>query len=301
MAIRNPSPEELKKLLNKDLVELDDNSNSNKTIINQDKKTSSFTSYINELKPKKSKFEPDAVKCELVSNKHYIQEGFIYVRRLNTEEEAKLTEIKDAASLNKTINSIFETAIKSNVPIFEMPLIDKLHVFSFILGISYGDKIQINDLIECKNCRDDYPININFLKDLNPLILSDEVQLPFKISLNSFDEKYELCFNIPKVKDEENIYNRDISEIISGLILFLRNESGVDVPKEEWKDMMKWLSSEDKKAISDCLNKISYYGNSLEYTIDDKCNNPNCCMKGEKVDLKVEDIYLRLMTSISKR
>jgi len=297
MAIRNPSQEELQKLLNRDTVELNDNSIK----IKKEDKKSSFTSYINELKPKKSKFEPEPIKCELISNKHYIQDGFIYVRRLNTEEEAKLTEIKDSTSLNKVINSIFETAVKSNVPTIEMPLIDKLHVFSFILGISYGDKIQINDLIDCKNCRDEYPININFLKDLNPLVISDEIQLPFKISLNSFDNKYELCFNIPKIKDEENIYNKDISEVISGLIIFLRDENGVDVPKEEWKEMMKWLSLEDKQAISDSLNKINIYGSSLQYIVDDKCNNPNCCMKGEKISLKIEDIYLRLMTAISRR
>jgi hypothetical protein len=297
MAIRNPSQEELQRLLNKDTVELNDSSSK----IKKEEKKSSFTSYINELKPKKSKFEPEPIKCELISNKHYIQDGFIYVRRLNTEEEARLTEIKDSASLNKVINSIFETAVKSNVPTIEMPLIDKLHVFSFILGISYGDKIQINDLIDCKNCRDEYPININFLKDLNPIVVSDEIQLPFKINLNSFDKKYELCFNIPKVKDEENIYNRDISEVISGLIIFLRDENGIDVPKEEWKEMMKWLSLEDKQAISDSLNKINIYGSSLEYIVDNKCTNPNCCMKGEKVSLKIEDIYLRLMTSISKR
>jgi hypothetical protein len=300
MAIRNPSPEELQKLLNKDAVELEPipiQAEKNK----KNNVTSKNVSYsTEELKPKKSKFEPDPIKCNLISNKYYVNEGFIYVRRLNTEEEGKLTEIKDTQSLNQIINSIFETAIKSNVPTIEMPMIDKLHIFSFILGISYGDKIQINDLVDCKSCRDEYPININFLTDITAKTLPEDIGLPFKVQLTSFDTKYELCFNLPKVKDEESIYNRDISEVITSLIIFLRDEKGVDVPQEEWKEMMKWLSTEDKKKISDNLNKINLYGDSFECSIDDKCNNPNCQIKNKKVNLKIEDIYIKLMTSISK-
>lgn len=297
MAIRNPSPDEIQNLLNKNVVDINDSKKEEKI----NKKNNLPVVYSNELKPKKSKFEPDPKKCDLISGSNYVSEGFIYVRRLNTEEEAKLTEIKDAASLNKIINTIFETAIKSNVPTIDMPIIDKLHVFSFILGISYGDSIQINDLINCKNCRDDYPININFLSDLQSNVVPNDIKIPFKVTLNSFDQPYELCFNIPKIKDEDNIYNRDISEIISGLAIFLRDEKGVDVPQEDWKDMMKWLSMDDKKSISECLNLIGSYGDSFDCVIDDKCHNPNCCMKNKKVKIKIEDIYLRLMTSIAKR
>jgi hypothetical protein len=65
--------------------------------------------------------------------------------------------------------------------------------------------------------------------------------------------------------------------------------------------MMRWLSAEDKKKISDSLNLINSYGDSLEYVINEKCKNPNCCMKGEKVKLKIEDIYLKIMMSIAKK
>jgi len=298
MAIRNPSPEEIEKLLNKNVVSLDNPKKEDKP---SEKKSNSFTTYINELKPKKSRFEPDPIKCNLISGSNYVNDGFIFVRRLNTEEEAKLTEIKDAQTLNKVINVIFETAIKSNVPTVEMPIVDKLHVFSFILGISYGDKIQVNDLINCKNCRDEYPINVHYLKDLESNVISNEIKIPFKIKLKSFEKEYELCFNLPKIKDEDNIYNRDISEVISGLTIFLRDQDGVDVPQEEWREMMKWLSIDDKKLISECLNSISSYGDSFNLTINDNCKNPNCCMKNKKVKIKIEDVYLRLMTSIAQK
>ena len=299
MAIRNPSPEEIDRLLNKNVVSLEETKKEEKVL--QNKKNNNTAVYQNELKPKKSRFEPDPIKCQLISGSNYIEDGFIFVRRLNTEEEAKLTEIKDAKSLNKTINVIFENAVKSNVPTVEMPIVDKLHVFSFILGISYGDKIQVNDLLECTNCRDEYPITVHYLKDLESNTISKDVKIPFKVTLTSFEKPYELCFNIPKIKDEDNIYNRDISEVISGLTVFLRDENGVDVPQEEWKEMMKWLSMDDKKSISECLNLINSYGDSFNLIINDNCQNPNCCMKNKKVKIKIEDIYLRLMTSISKK
>lgn len=296
MAIRNPSQEEVEKLLNKDVIHLkkdEENIPSNKELNN-------LKIYSNELKPKKSKFEPDPKKCTLISGTNYVNEGFIYVRRLNTEEEAKLAEIKDAESLNKIINNVFETAIKSNVSVIDMPLVDKLHVFSFILAISYSDTIQVNDLIDCKNCRDEYPININILKDIKHGIISNDIKIPFKITLSSFDDPYELCFNIPKIKDEDNLFNKDISEIISGLTLYLRDKNGVDIPQEEWQDMMKWISSDDKKQISDILGKMNSYSESFTYVVDDKCKNPNCCTKNKSIKLKIEDIYLKLMNSVTK-
>ena len=98
MAIRNPSPEEIDRLLNKNVVSLEETKKEEKVL--QNKKNNNTAVYQNELKPKKSRFEPDPIKCQLISGSNYIEDGFIFVRRLNTEEEAKLTEIKDAKSLN---------------------------------------------------------------------------------------------------------------------------------------------------------------------------------------------------------
>jgi hypothetical protein len=181
-----------------------------------------------------------------------------------------------------------------------MPLIDKMYVFAFILGISYSDIIQVNDLINCKTCKDEYPYQISFLNDLKPEILKQDITVPFKVTLTSFDDPYELCFNLPKIKNEKFFYNRDISEIISSITLYLRDKDGVDIPKEEWADVMKWISNEDKKMITEILTKVNYYGENFNLTIDDKCKNPNCCMRGESISFKIDDLFSKLIIGISK-
>ena len=301
MAIRNPSQEEIEKfykktdevVLNKSNIKQDSSKQENNT------KEVKSVNPNKELKPKKSRFEPDPVKCELISGSRYVEDGYIYVRRLNTEEESKLSGINNSDTLNSNINVIFETAIKSNVSIYEMPLIDKMYVFAFILGISYTDNLVINDLIKCTTCKDEYPYNISFLRDLKLQKLSDDINVPFKITLTSFEDPYELCFNLPKIKNEAFFYNRDISEIISSITIYLRDKDGVDVPKEEWSDLMKWISNDDKKNITEILTRVNSYGENFDLIVDDKCKNPNCCMKNESIKIKIDDLFVKLIGGIS--
>ena len=302
MAIRNPSQDEIEKLYKKTeevILKKDEiNSGASKPNPSNVKELKNINPN-KELIPKKSRFEPDAVKCELISGSRYVEDGYIYVRRLNTEEESKLSGINNSDTLNSSVNAIFETAIKSNVSIYEMPLIDKMYVFAFILGISYSDTIQVNDLINCKTCKDDYPYKISFLNDLKLEKLKEDISVPFKVTLTSFEDPHELCFNLPKIKNEKFFYNKDISEIISSITLYLRDKDGVDIPKEEWSDVMKWISNDDKKAITEILTNVNYYGENFNLIVDDKCKNPNCCMRGESVTFKIDDLFSKLIIGIS--
>jgi hypothetical protein len=294
MAIRNPSPEELEQILNKNVEHVSINDTVKESNKNNDSVKNNDNQIIQNvpvgaLKPKRSRFEPDPVKCHLISGPNYVSEGYIYVRRLNTEEESKLTQIKDAASLNSIINSIFQTAIKTNISINEMPLIDKMYVFIFILNISYVKEIKINDLISCEDCNDDYPYNVNFIDDLKINKLDKNVA-PFKLSLVSFDQSYELCFNLPRIKNENSIYNKDVSEIISSITIYLRDEKGVDVPQEEWSEMLKWIDNEDKKKITEILTNVSSYGEKINLEINN-CNNPSCRLKGKTQKIPIEELF----------
>jgi hypothetical protein len=296
MAIRNPSPEELQKLFNKET----DKVSINTTVVNKEenKKDNSISNSPNDLKPKRSRFEPDPIKCDLISGDNYIREGYIFVRRLNTEEESKLTQIKDSTTLNTIINSIFQTAIKSNISITDMPLIDKMYVFAFILNISYVKQINANDLINCEDCNDNYHNNINFIEDIKINRLEPN-KIPFNLTLESFDKPYELCFNLPKIKNENSIYNKDVSEIISSLTLFLRDDKGIDVPQEEWIEIFKWINNDDKKRITDILTDVSSYGENVNLKID-KCNNPSCRIKDKIKKIPVDELFGKMFSSISK-
>jgi hypothetical protein len=302
MAIRNPSQEEINKFLNKNVEEISLKNNDVKTeVINNNNVSIQNNELIGnlDLKPKKSKFEPNPLKCNLISGINYVPDGYIYVRRLNTEEESKLSQIKDAESLNSVINTIFLTAIKSNISISEMPLIDKMYIFAFILNISYIKEIIINDLIDCEDCSNDYPYNVNFIDDLKINYL-EKNEIPFKITLTSFDEKYELCFNLPKIKNENSINNKEVSEIISSLTLYLRDEKGVDVPQEEWPELLKWINTDDKKQIIERLSNVSSYGETINLEIN-KCNNPSCRLKGKNKKILIEELFTKMFSSISNK
>ena len=295
MAIRNPSPEEIEKLTNKNTEVINFQKN---TTNNSKESVEDSLVPVGGLKPKKSRFEPDPIKCNLISGSLYLKDGFVYIRRLNTEEESKLSEIKNAETLNNIINTIFQTAIKSNISINEMPLIDKMYVFVCMLSLSYVQKIKITDLINCNDCSDDYPYEINFLKDIKVRKVDDNFEIPFRIKLSSFDEDYELCFTIPKIKNENNVYNKDISEIITGLTIYLRDSKGIDVPREEWSDLLKWLSNDDKKNISDKLTKVSVFGEKLDLE-NNNCINPNCRVKNQIFKISIEDLFTKIINGIS--
>lgn len=299
MAIRNPSPSEIESFLNKNVEEAAVLNNNTTNTKKPNENSNPVSVFSNDLKPKKSRFEPDPIKCDLISGTNFSSDGFIYVRRLNTEEESKLTQIKDATSLNSIINSIFQTAIKSNISINEMPIIDKMYVFAFILSISYVKEINANDLIDCEDCNENYPNIINFIDDIKINQL-EKNKIPFKVTLKSFDIPYELCFNIPKIKNENSIYNKDVSEIISSITVYLRDDKGVDVPQEEWIDIFKWINNDDKKIITEILTDISSYGEKINVEIN-KCNNPSCRLQGKCKKIPMEDLFTKMFTAISSK
>jgi hypothetical protein len=305
MAIRNPSPEELEKLLNKDVEKVSINTptsinekiNNNK--VNNNKSDNNITNSPNDLKPKRSRFEPDPIKCSLISGSNFIPEGYIFVRRLNTEEESKLSQIKDSTTLNSTINAIFQTAIKSNISISDMPIIDKMYIFAFILNISYVKQINANDLINCEDCNDKYRNNIDFIDDIKINCLESS-KTPFNLTLESFDKPYQLCFNLPKIKNENSIYNKDVSEIISSITVFLRDEKGIDIPQEEWIEIFKWIDNDDKKRITEILTDISSYGENVNLKIE-KCNNPSCRIKGTVKKIPMDELFGKMFSSINDK
>ena len=288
MAIRNPSQEELESL-KKGKVE---------PLVSKPTETKQSTTVkqiwnADELKPKKSRFEPDAQKFYLPSGTKFVETGYLWVRRMNTEEESKFanynTDLNSVNNFNTIINSVLTGTIKSNYPINELPLIDKLPLFLFVIGLSFGDKININKISkDCENCLEEYEFIVNFNTDGSYDIMPENAVHPFIITLNSFENPYTACFHYPKIKNENTVSNKDVSTVLSDLIVYLRDHNGVDIPKEEWAELIKWINLEDKLKISENINTLNSFGTTMKFPTG-SCKNPGCNL--QNVTIKTEDLF----------
>ena len=211
---------------------------------------------------------------------------------MNTEEESKFTNLNSEIQINNfnnIINSVLMGTIKSNYPLNEIPLIDKLPLFLFVIGLSFGDKININKIKnDCSLCSEEYDYIVNFNLDYEYDNIPDNINHPFILTLNSFENPYTVCFHYPKIKNEINVINKDVSLILSELIIYLRDYNGIDIPKDEWPEIIKWLNLEDKLKISENINLLNKYGTEIKFSTKN-CMNPSCNL--EKISLKTEDIF----------
>jgi hypothetical protein len=288
LAIRNPSKEELEALKKGKVEPLVSNPIEKQPTI-QTKQVWNA----DELKPKKSRFEPDPQKFYLPSGIKFVETGYLWVRRMNTEEESKFanynSDLSSVNSFNVIINSVLNGTVKSNYPINELPLFDKLPLFLFIIGISFGDKININKIKkDCEDCTEEYEFIINYNSDGVYTIMPETKNHPFVITLESFEHPYTVCFHYPKIKNETSIANKDISLVLSDLIIYLRDNNGIDIPKEEWAELIRWINLEDKLKISENINTLNSFGTTIKFPTTN-CTNPGC--KLQEVVVKTEELF----------
>lgn len=288
MPIRNPTQEEVD-LITKGKVE-----NLNQTKVDKKSNTKSTLSNPDELKPKSSRFEPDPVKFELPSGNTFVPTGYLWVRRMNTEEEGKLLDGQNKnATFTETVNTVLSSAVKSNYPVQELPLVDKLPLFVFLLSLTFENSVDVSDVVEgCGACSKEYKYEVSLTQDAFYEKIPNNEEYPFVVSLESYGEPHTVCFNYPKIKNEVKTQNIDVSKALTELAVYLKNSSGHDVPQEQWKDMFNWLSQKDKKAISEKLSKFNKYGSYVKLQTTN-CTNPNCTLK--EVQVKVESLFSKVL------
>lgn len=249
------------------------------------------------LKPKTSSFEPDPVQFYLPSGSHFIEEGYIWIRRLSTAEEGTLLKLSSEKDFNNAINKIFESSIKSDISISSIPLIDKVPIFITIIALTYGGNISINDVIkdDCKTCRDDERVYIDILKDIKIKQLDDSIEYP--LSIITDDEKYIIKYRYPTIKDEAGSEESPLDFIKKIIIEIKEVNSNLVIDKKSASEMIQWLTPNEKKKISVSLSEISKHGNSFECTIG-SCSNKNCSMKDQKISLSSDNLLTRVVNSI---
>lgn len=288
--IKNPTPEEIQELLKK---------KSGKEVLSEpvkseESKKNDFFTNVNasdetDLKPKKSKFEPDPLPCELVSRGRFYSPGRVWMRKMNTEEEARLASISSADSFNKTIDVILSTAVRSNFPITSLSMVDKLPLFTFLLSISYAKSfdIEVGCSLGCKRS-----ISI---EELEIEKIDENVHYPFEDDVQvSNGDSYHIRYRYPSIGDGAK-NGDDVSDLLTNILINVESSSGEVLPKKDWREFVNWLSLPAKRIIGEKLDSFSSKGTF--YLYDARCSREDCDFSGK---IRVDSILLNLMEEIQK-
>ena len=295
MAIRNPTQADVEKILASKNEPLQAKPIVKQEVQIEEKKNVILNGEV--IKPKKSKFEPDPVKFIVPSGTKFFSNGYLWVRKLNTDEETKLTQLGNAngEKLNATVNTILSNVIKSDIPFSEVPVIDKIPLFNFVIGLTYNDKVYINRLTDCKNCSPDLNWEVAYNAEGTYDTPKNEDIYPFIIKLTSYEQEYTVCFHYPKIKNEDAVNEKEISNAISELVIYLRDNNGIDIPKEDWEEIFAWLNVDDKSKKSECLTSYNKYGTTMKFSCKN-CPAPDC--NNEYVEVKTEKLFATAMSRL---
>lgn len=268
------------------------------------------------IKSKKSRFEPDPIKCKLPSSglgyrgEGITNDGCIFLRRMSSDEIVKLASIDGIKTFNKVCNDLFEACIVSYIDIQSMPIIDKIPVFIFLIGASINQKINVIELAECKN---DSEKNIDFLIDINNLknrvkqLNIKNLKYPFELNLSTFPN-VKIKYIYPRISEESFILTDEVMTDDNALKLYneITTEISGDVNNtpvtmSDLHEIMKWMSLEDKKAMKNDIDKMNEYSIDLSYKYSDHCSlGAKCCKAKETFNLNVQDLILELIKTLAE-
>jgi hypothetical protein len=268
------------------------------------------------IRKKKSRFEPDPIKCKLPSSgigyrgRGVTQDGYIYIRRMSSDELLKLGAIDSVNSFNKIINELLEKCILSEVEISSIPIIDKIPLFIFMVGASLDKKINLKDYVECSAKDSD---SINFLIGINELnskvkqLDKKTFKYPFEIKLNSFPN-VTIKYIAPRVSEEgffaENtdVTEDTVSRLYEQLVVEISGDvDSKSVSMNDIEEIMRWMSLEDKKRMRNAIDEMNKYGIDLEYKYSQYCSKgEKCCKAKETYELKVQDLILEIVKTIAE-
>lgn len=255
-------------------------------------------------------FEPDPVPFKLPSTNKVVQTGLtangeIFVRRFSTEEESKLANMKSNRDFFSILNQILDSCIKSDISVSALSEIDKIPLFLFLMGLTYGGEVNIGPINGCPTCTPNTIVNINILDDLNIAYIPEDYEYPLKVKLNSVPEG-EIVFHFPRITNEATMFNdngKDFSKQITELAIDIKaqKKNGQQVAKSEWEAVLKYIDNNDKGAVSKKLNEFSKFG--LVMTIKKfNCSKGVDCDQTTKdsIPLDLEKVMLSLRDKITK-
>jgi len=300
--LRNPTEAEIKQQLDKDVVEgVEEN-----IIQNETKDTDSL------LKPQTSEFEPKPVKFRLVSDKLTVpsnkltKDNEIFVRRFTTVEESYFQKFissyknKSMFDINSyefidMVNKMMDGCIKTQISVYDLSLIDKIPLFIFLLGLSYGQEYDFT--FECNACEQSFKHKVNLAKDIKIKYLPANYKYP---SFELTDIKDVVAYlKYPKINSESIFIQSD--NIISQILLVIdkiegTKNDGTKITEEDYENIINNLSSKDKKEIKNFIEDFSQYG--TQFNISKKiCKNEKCELhkKEQTVTIPLQEILVNIL------
>lgn len=267
------------------------------------------------VKKKKSRFEPNPIKCKLPSSGlGYVGEGItkdgcIFLRRMSSDEMIKLAGIEGINSFNKICNELFEKCIVSDIDVKSMPIVDKIPVFIFLVGASLEKKINLKEVINCSSekAKDiDFLIDVKELRDRVKQLDRKNFKYPFELKLSTFPN-VKLKYIYPRISEESyfisdnDIDEDNVSKLYSEITKEISGEvDGTPVTFDDLHEVMKWMSLDDKKAMRNNIDSMNQYTIDLTYKYSEHCSmGAKCCKAKETFELNIQDLILELIKTLA--
>jgi len=298
--IRNPTIEELEAVSRR---------KQNVGVVSAKPRTEHHNSDDDLVKPQED-FEPDPVLFELPSrdttvDKKYLSENNeILVRRITTKEEGMFHDF-DKLPFSEAIEPQIEACIKTNIKVGELSSIDKLAIYLFIIGKTYGQVFDVDVL--CEDCKTISKVkNVDIIKDVEIKKVPKDYVYPYKIEFETYKKEKNLeitaYFRFPKVKEAGildgtmNIYQQMLATVTSVV-----SKEGQEYSEEDREKIIGNLNNNDRNKFRKFVQEFDEFGANLFIKNKKVCKNTKCATKYNKVQpfiLPIEsvlgDIILRV-------
>lgn len=230
-------------------------------------------------------FEPDPILFELPSgqttvHKKYLSENNeILVRRITTKEEGMFHDF-DKLPFSEAIEPQIEACIKTNIKVGELSSIDKLAIYLFIIGKTYGQVFDVDVL--CEDCRTSSKVKaVDIINDIEIKRVPKDYVYPYKIEFETYKKEKNLqvtaYFRFPKVKEAGildgtmNIYEQmlaTVTSIVSG--------DGTEYSEEDKEKIIGNLNNNDRNKFRKFVQEFDEFGANLFIKNKKVCKNTKC-------------------------
>jgi len=312
--IRNPTPEEIKKLSQKEAVKAKSTKKNTSDLEIVDEVNKNVKIIPTQVLKESSVFEPAATKFKLPSGNIIVPGGIIYVRRMTTVEESifqqtisNMRQTKDLSSkvFLESVNKVLDSCIKSKVSVYDLSLIDKIPLFVFIFSLTYGNNQEFDLMCvgddDNNGCGKTFEHKID-LNKINIKYIPKKYTYPKIIELKkSFEFPITLELIYPSIGDE-NIWTLDVdgNDAVTKFLTMIKSANGTlpdgtEISEEHYEDIAKNLHPDDKEDIKKFINEFSEFGSNIKVKRK-VCKDRKCSFFGkiQETVLPMESIFYKV-------